>query len=56
MAKRLQDQKKSGYACPPKTCPNPADFRGFPELQAYVRAEYKYRMEYCRKWKKLDKK
>ena len=55
MAKRLSDQKKSGYRCPPKSCPNPADFKGFPELQAYVRAEWRKRMENCKKWKKIKK-
>jgi hypothetical protein len=52
MAKKLSAQKKGAYNCPPKRCPHPADFRGFPELQAYVNAEYKYRMAYCRNWKK----
>jgi hypothetical protein len=56
MAKRLSDQKKSHYRCPPKSCPRPADFRGFPELQAYVVAEWNYRREYCRRWKKKDPK
>jgi len=53
MAKKLKDQKKSGYSCPPKSCPRPADFRNFPELQAYVNAEYRYRMEYCKNWKRI---
>jgi hypothetical protein len=56
MAKKLKDQKKLKYRCPAKACPYPADFRGFPELQAYVNAEWRYRMEYCRKWKKLTDK
>ena len=54
MAKKLKDQKKSHYRCPPKVCPKPADFKRYPELQAYVTAEWKYRMEYCKKWKKSN--
>jgi len=52
MAKKLKDQKKLKYTCRAKACPFPADFRRFPELQRYVTAEWKYRMTYCRKWKK----
>ena len=56
MAKKLSAQKKGAYNCPPKKCPFPADFRGFPGLQRYVTAEWRRRMAYCKTWKKFDKK
>jgi hypothetical protein len=55
MARKLKESGRKSYNSPPKQCPHPADFRGFPELQAYVNAEYRYRMEFCRHWKKISK-
>jgi hypothetical protein len=37
-------RKRREYECPPKRCPNPADYAGFPELQAKVRQEWRKRM------------
>jgi hypothetical protein len=48
MARRLQNQKRSEYQCPPKACPRPASLAGFPELVGYVRKEWVNRMNDCR--------
>lgn len=48
MARKLKDQKRSGYSCVAKVCPKPADLARFPELMHIVRAEWRARMEYCR--------
>ncbi len=37
-------RKRREYECPPKRCPNPADYAGFPELMVKVRQEWKSRM------------
>lgn len=52
MAKRLQNQKRVSYQCPPKACPSPVDLRPYPELMNQVRREWEKRMAYCRRWKK----
>jgi len=52
MAKKLSNQKKSEYNCPAKRCPAPADFRNFPELMNYVRAEWRRRLITARARKK----
>ena len=48
MARRLQNQKRSEYQCPPKTVPRPADLARFPELQREVIREWQSRIAYCR--------
>ena len=52
MARRLQNQKRSEYYCPPKTCPSPADLRPHPQLMARVRTEWEFRMANARARKK----
>ncbi len=51
MARRLQNQKRSEYHCPAKSCPAPADLRGLPGIQREVRKEWAARMEFCRSGK-----
>lgn len=48
MARRLQNQKRSEYQCPPKACPAPADLRGHPSIMHLVRLEWRSRMDNCR--------
>lgn len=48
MAKRLAQQKRSEYRCPPKSCPVPADLRYFPELMNMVRQEHQGRIRQSR--------
>ena len=55
MAKKLSKQKREAYNCSSKACPQPADFRQFPELMNAVRSEWRSRMNYCRTWKKRTK-
>ena len=48
MARRLQNQKRSEYKCPPKACPRPADLAQFPYIMGFVRKEWVARMVFCR--------
>lgn len=48
MARRLQNQKRSEYQCPPKAVPQPADMARFPELRREIVNEWRNRMVYCR--------